>query len=657
MLEPTMPRPHKPARKPARTPQGGPAKPDRRSTPPVDPKARKGSARPGPRGQRGPGGEETLVEADSARKVFLPGGIGIVHEDADLVVVDKPAGILTAGMPGEDVPSVFRAIKAHVRDQVRRRGTQVWIVHRLDKEASGLLVFAKTEKAFTWLKEEFRTKRAHRLYSAVVEGEIGPPDEGTIQNYLVEDERGIVREAPGAVGPGGAAKLAVTHWRVQRVGHGRTLLTVRLETGRKNQIRVHLAGLGHPIVGDRRYGATTDPIGHVCLHAFELGFTDPGTGQSLRFRSPTPGSYFGLVGAGEGKSRSEREGDRAGPTESPGVAPPRTPDMSGAKVRVREMLASTGAAPGDSQSLISGVGMSNAPGVGAGEELTASPSQSTGSWDHVAEWYDELIEDRGSDHHQRVIAPGTLRLLGELRGRRVLDVACGQGGMCRVMAGLGASVVGVDASGRLIEAAKRGDAKGTYLVGDARNLPEGTGEGFDAATCIMALMNIDPLSPVLAGMAGRLRPGGVAVAVLLHPAFRSPGQTSWQWDNGGGDERRDARGRRDGRPPRDAREDRPASRDVRQYRRVDGYLSQGHKAIVMNPAAAAQGKPAVTTVTYHRPIQAYVQAFAQAGLLVSALEEWPSLRLSQPGPRAAEENRARREIPMFLAIRGVKAGQ
>jgi len=233
--------------------------------------------------------------------------------------------------------------------------------------------------------------------------------------------------------------------------------------------------------------------------------------------------------------------------------------------------------------------------------------------------------------------------------------------MCRVMAGLGASVVGVDASGRLIDAAKRADTKGTYVVGDARNLPPETGEAFDATTCIMALMNIDPLNPVLAGMAARLRPGGTAVAVILHPAFRSPGQTSWQWDKGV--ERGDWRGRRDGRasretgrPPRDARDDRPTTSNARQYRRVDGYLSQGHKAIVMNPAAAAQGKPAVTTVTYHRPIQVYVQAFAQAGLLVSALEEWPSLRLSQPGPRAAEENRARREIPMFLAIRGVKAG-
>src|SRR6185295_19897167 len=89
---------------------------------------------------------------------------------------------------------------------------------------------------------------------------------------------------------------------------------------------------------------------------------------------------------------------------------------------------------------------------------------------------------------------------------------------------------------------------------------------------------------------------------------------------------------------------------VKQYRRVDGYLSPGQAPIVMNPGGAAHGREAITTMTFHRPIQGYVNAFAKAGLLVDAMEEWPSLRISQPGPRAAEENRARREIPMFLAL-------
>lgn len=591
------------------------------------------------------------------RRVYLPGAIAVVHEDADIIVVDKPAGLLTAGMPGDDVPSVFRAVKSRVREQARRRGTQVWIVHRLDKEASGLLVFAKTEKAFAWLKEEFRTKRAHRLYAAVVEGEVGPASEGTIQNYLVEDAQGIVHEAAtplggGAPGRGGGresgageAKLAVTHWRVQRVGHNRTLMSVRLETGRKNQIRVHMAGMGHPIVGDRRYGAKTDPLGNVCLHAFELGFSNPVDGQSLRFRSPTPGGFFGLVGSGEG-GRGDIALDQGAQREGPGpgaiqVQPaPGAPRPGSPATRTSESF-SPPSKP---------------------DAHTSPTAEVGGSWDHVAAWYDELIEERGSDHHQRVITPGTMRLIGDVRGKQVLDVACGQGVFCRVLAGLGASVTGVDASPKLIDAARRisrgGDIR--YLVGDARHLPDDAGDHFDIATCVMALMNIDPLNPVLAGLAQRLRPGGLCVGVVLHPAFRAPGQTSWQWDATKPDVPSQGRpgGKQQGRDHRDVRADRPlrADRELRQFRRVDGYLSLGHKAIVMNPGGAAAGKEPVTTITYHRPIQSYVQAFAGAGLLVSALEEWPSLRLSQPGPRAAEENRARREIPMFMAIRGVRVG-
>jgi SAM-dependent methyltransferase len=185
-------------------------------------------------------------------------------------------------------------------------------------------------------------------------------------------------------------------------------------------------------------------------------------------------------------------------------------------------------------------------------------------------------------------------------------------------------------------------------VGDARDLarvagrvggePGGFGP-FDAATCIMALMNIDPPEPVLHGCSSLLAPGGVLVVVILHPAFRAPGQTSWAWEEApnGSDRRRET-----------------AKNSARQYRRVDGYLSTGQAEIVMNPGHAAHGKRPVTTWTFHRPIQSYFKALAEAGFLVESLEEWPSLRRSEPGPRAAEENRARREIPMFLGLRAVK---
>ncbi len=538
---------------------------------------------------------------------YLPGGIRIAHEDADVIVIDKPAGMLTATLPGEDRECVFGAIKRHVREQARRRGTRVWIIHRLDKEASGLLVFAKSERAFEHLKEEFRAKRVHRLYAAVLEGELrqapagtgeafaggtsapGERPSGVIQSFLAEGHDGIMRSVSGPARAGRAddedertPKLAITHWRVQDVGAGRTMVSVKLDTGRKNQIRAHMKELGFPIVGDRRYGAATDPIGRLCLHGYELGFSHPATGQALSLRSPTPPQFFRLVGS---RAMAEESRDQS---PSPAIAP-----AAGAR----------------------------------------------SSWDHVADWYDELLEDRGSDHHERIILPGTIRLLGNVAGEKVLDIACGQGVLCRRLAELGAEVTGVDAAPRLIDAANRLNERITtankprYFVGDARELGSpGIGDGYDGATCIMALMNIDPLSPLFEGVNAALRPGGTLVAVLLHPAFRAPGQTSWGWDEGAT----------------------KAERGQRQYRRVEGYLSPGASEIVMNPGAVARGRPAITTTTHHRPIQAYVRALAEAGLLIDALEEWPSLRVSQPGPRADEENRLRREIPMFLAIRARK---
>ncbi len=563
--------------------------------------------------------------AQHQRRRSLPGGIGIVHEDDDLIVVDKPCGLNTVTPPGQDAPNLFSAVKDHVRAKVRRRGTRAWIVHRLDKEASGLLVFARTERAFRKLKDAFRAKRVHRQYAAVVEGEFEHPAEadssgmvaGTIRSFLHEDASGLVHsvktpmEAPpprarrGDEEDTGEVRLAVTHYRVLWSGQGRSLIQARLETGRKNQIRVHVAGAGHPIVGDRRYGAATDPIGRVCLHAVELGFEHPGTGRSVRFLSPMPGAFPALVGASEGVAELEPWPDQKAP--DPADAP-----------------------------------------------RDAPPSE---SWDHVAAWYDELLEGRKSDHHEQVIIPGALRLLCPRPGERVLDIACGQGLFCRRLAALGASVTGVDASLRLIDAARAADPGSLYLSGDARELGAlGLNPGFDAVTCIMALMNIEPVGPVLSGAATLLRPGGRFVAVLLHPAFRSPGQTSWAWQGLPPPSASTPAAKKDHHKPRRTRRTPADGRaEERQFRRVDAYLSPARREIVMNPGAVSSGAEPVLTTTHHRPIGAYIRAFAGAGLLLDALEEWPSGRSSQPGPRAVEENRARREIPMFLALRGIRS--
>jgi len=301
----------------------------------------------------------------------------------------------------------------------------------------------------------------------------------------------------------------------------------------------------------------------------------------------------------------------------------------------------------------------------------ARRAEMPGGWDHVAGWYEGLVAGKRGDFHENVVLPGVVRLLEPQPGQRVLDIACGEGVLCRRLAQLGAACTGADASGRLVEAARKlaahmpAEHRPQFAVGDARHLgavPElAKARGaFDAASCVLALMNMDPFEPVLHGAAAMLKPGGLFVAVVIHPAFRSPGQTSWGWDTsapparatGSAAKPRPAGAASKARPAPPAEPASPPA--VRQYRRVDAYLSTARRAIVMNPAQAAEGKPAVTTVTWHRPIEVYVQALVSAGLLIDALEEWPSHRVSEPGPRAAEEDRARREIPMFLAMRARK---
>ncbi len=695
-----MPRPFKPSRGPK--PNRFAGKPPRGAAgdgprPPRDePRDADRTPRPAPRAP-------TTSEAPYRT---IGGGVRIVFEDSDLLVVDKPAGLLTASMAERagTGDSVFDLVKEYARQKARRRGVRAWIIHRLDKEASGLLVFAKSEEAFMALKEEFKTKRAHRLYAAVVEGTFAQQESktgprrvtqlpsGTIHSYLYEDDRGLVHSTdtptkihrPSREGfdnndEPGAPRPAVTHFQVQHQQHtgdklGRALLHVRLETGRKHQIRVHMQSLGKPIVGDRRYGAATDPIGRLCLHAIELGFAHPRSGEMVRFRSPTPGTFLVLVGASRDEASAtpspHMQPDRQGglPAASDPIVEPlafeSTPTRASKQVPEPESEAESEAETPEvspaADSFDDASPSHDAEAHPDGRAADARASKDAG-WDHVAAWYDKLIDERGSDHHEQTILPGAIRLLGApmKKGSRVLDLACGQGILCRRLARMEPPIacVGIDASPGLIERAGHDDPASTYFVGDARELASlaeqhaALQNQFDAVTCIMAIMNIDPLSPVMSGVAGVLKKHGAFVCVLLHPAFRAMGQTGWVWDLP--DDRPASskdKGKRKGK-----RSERMEKAFVgRQYRRVDGYLTSYAREIVMNPGKAAHGKPPVTTTTFHRPISAYVRALSDAGLALTHMEEWPSLRQSQPGPRAQEENRARREIPMFLALRAVK---
>ncbi|WP_297213984.1 RluA family pseudouridine synthase [uncultured Flavonifractor sp.] len=210
----------------------------------------------------------------------------ILYEDGRILVIDKPAGLLSMASDRERVRTAYHM----ATDYVRRTNPagRVFIVHRLDRDTSGVLLFAKDGDTKRAYQDSWDSLVHRRGYLAVVEGR--PPRQAdTIRTLLRENAAHKVY----SVSSGG--KEAITHYTTLCAGKKYTLLEVELQTGRKNQIRTHFSQLGCPVAGDRAYGAATDPLGRLCLHAHELILTDPFTGQAQTFRSEAPGSFARLA--------------------------------------------------------------------------------------------------------------------------------------------------------------------------------------------------------------------------------------------------------------------------------------------------------------------------------------------------------------------------
>lgn len=232
--------------------------------------------------------EGDLVEiGQKSVQPALPPGLAILHEDDDVLVVLKSHGLLTVATERERETTAQAYLNAYLKE---KGGERVHVVHRLDRETSGVLVFAKHFAAREALKEKFAAHDIERVYVAVIEGELDPPG-GTFRSHL--RERKDLRMESVEAHPD--AKLAVTHYRTIRTNGRYSLLEIRLETGRKNQIRTHLAEAGHPIAGDRLYGSTVNPLGRLGLHAKLLGFDHPATGKRLVFTAPVPKSFTQAV--------------------------------------------------------------------------------------------------------------------------------------------------------------------------------------------------------------------------------------------------------------------------------------------------------------------------------------------------------------------------
>ncbi|OAJ73012.1 RNA pseudouridine synthase [Brevibacillus sp. SKDU10] len=212
-------------------------------------------------------------------------GIKILYEDADVIVVQKEAGLLSIASPQEKELTVYRQLMAYVR--LENPQNRIFVVHRLDRDTSGVMMFAKSERVQQALQNSWKDSVKERLYVALVEGNV-KKQEGTISSWLKESST-LKMYSSHRPNDG---QHAITHYRVLQSDRNFSLLEVQLETGRKNQIRVHMEDIGHPIVGDKKYGAKSKPIGRLGLHARVLAFVHPCTGELLRFETDIPKTFF-----------------------------------------------------------------------------------------------------------------------------------------------------------------------------------------------------------------------------------------------------------------------------------------------------------------------------------------------------------------------------
>ncbi len=266
------------------------------------------------------------------------------------------------------------------------------------------------------------------------------------------------------------------------------------------------------------------------------------------------------------------------------------------------------------------------------KKQTSSHAPQT-SWGEVAEWYNKHLESESGTYHTKIIFPNVMRLLGDRAHKKILDMACGQGIFAEQLRAEGAYVTGVDISKELIafaekknESIKTKDThKVTYHVTSADNLFMLKDASFDSVVCILAIQNIENLQKTISEASRVLATGGTFLLVLNHPSFRNPKQTSWGYSE---------------------------SEDI-QYRRVDEYMSESRIAIDMTPGSKNDKK---FTISFHRPLQIFVKALSKSGFMINHLEEWTSHKESGKGTRQRAENKARKEIPMFMCIKAIKKG-
>lgn len=233
-------------------------------------------------------GDQVKINFTREWRVFYHRRLKLVYEDDDIIVVNKGYGLLSMGTDKIKEGTAYSILREYVKWSDPRN--KLFIVHRLDRDTSGLMMFAKNEEAKNTMQHNWNNMVLNRKYLAVVEGTPNQA-EGVIKSYLAENAEHEVYSTPDPT----LGQLAVTRYKTLASKNGYTMLEVELDTGRKNQIRVHMKEMGHPITGDRRYGAKSSPIHRLALHAQTLRFAHPVTRKEMNFETPVPAGFTKMV--------------------------------------------------------------------------------------------------------------------------------------------------------------------------------------------------------------------------------------------------------------------------------------------------------------------------------------------------------------------------
>ena len=241
-------------------------------------------------------GDVVKVNTSREFQVFSNPRLKIMYEDDDIIVVNKGYGLLSIGTDTKSTGTAYWILRDYVKRIDPRN--KIFIVHRLDQHTSGLMMFAKNEKAKNAMQHNWNNMVLDRRYVAVVEGQIEPPS-GTIDSWLAENS--VHKVYP--TGQEGVGQRAVTHYTTLASNSRYSLVELQLSTGRKNQIRAHMEQIGHPIAGDKRYGSSASPIHRLALHAQTLRFIHPITRRDMNFSLPIPSGFGRLVGFNPNKKQ------------------------------------------------------------------------------------------------------------------------------------------------------------------------------------------------------------------------------------------------------------------------------------------------------------------------------------------------------------------